>query len=302
MAAKATNFILIIGVIIKVIFATLSERKVKGSKQRRVGPNTVGYKGLQQPICDGLKLIFKEAQIPNHANGFFAFIFISSPYLFFGVSLLNWFIIPLDSDLAISEVPGGGVLLTIALSEISILGILYAGYSSNSKYSQLGSLRAIAQMISYSITISLSLIIILLTIGTIDYLTIISSQANTPLLFALFPIAICLILSLIAELGRPPKDLLEADQEIVAGHKTEYSGVKFAFFFLAEYSMMLFKGVQTTVLLLGFSNPLPFLFLLFWIRASLPRLRIDHILNLGWSNLLPFLTGYIIFLPGFLIF
>ena len=99
-------------------------------------------------------------------------------------------------------------------------------------------------MISYSITISLSLIIILLTIGTEgDYLTILESQANTPLLFALFPISICLILSLIAELGRPPKDLLEADQEIVAGHKTEYSGVKFAFFFLAEYSMMLFKGV-----------------------------------------------------------
>lgn len=281
-----------------VIFATLSERKVKGSKQRRIGPNSVGYLGLLQPICDGLKLIFKEAQIPNHANVFQFFI---SPYFFFGVSLLNWFIIPLDFNLAVSEVQGGGALITVALSEISILGLLYAGYSSNSKYSLLGSLRAVAQKISYSVAISLAVITIILTVGSIEYLTILESQMNTPLFFALFPISLILSLSCVSELGRPPMDIQEADQEIVAGHKTEYSGVKFAFFFLAEYSMMLFKGVFITVLQFGFANPLPFLFFLFWIRASLPRIRIDQILNLGWSHLQPFLTGYIIFLPGLLL-
>ena len=132
-------------------------------------------------------------------------------------------------------------------------------------------------MISYSVALSLAIISILLTVGSIEYLTILEFQMNTPLIFLLFPIAIILIISSVAELGRPPFDSSEAESELVAGHMTEYSGVAFAYFFLAEYGKMVFMGVFITVLLFGFVSPLPFLFFLFWLRASLPRVRIDHI-------------------------
>ena len=149
---------------------------------------------------------------------------------------------------------------------------------------------------------SLAIICIVLTVGSVDFLIILESQNSIPLCLCLLPIAFILILSCVAEVGRPPFDLMEAESELVAGHMTEYSGVAFAFFFLAEYSKMLFKGIFITVLLLGIVNPLPFLFLLFWLRASLPRIRIDHILSMGWSSLLPFLTGYILFLSPLLLF
>lgn len=293
-----TNLIIIISAIVKVIFATLAERKVKGSKQRRIGPNTVGYKGLLQPLTDGIKLIIKEGIIPSHAN---KILFVFSPFLFFFISLLNWQIIPLDYGISVSEIKGSGLLMTIALSEVSILGILYAGYASNSKYSLLGSLRAVAQKISYSVAMSLAILCIALTVGNLDYLIVQESQKDTPLIYALFPIGIILVISCVAEVGRPPFDLMEAESELVSGHMTEYSGVAFAFFFLAEYSMMLFKGIFITVLLFGIVNPLPFIFLLYWLRASLPRIRIDHILSKGWNYLLPFLTGYILFLPPLLL-
>lgn len=293
-----TSLVLILGVIVMVIFATLAERKVMGSMQRRIGPNTVGYLGLLQALTDGLKQILKESIVPSHAN---LLLFVISPFFFFGIALLNWFIIPLNYGLAVGEIQGGGILITIALSEVSILGILYAGYSSNSKYSLIGSQRAVAQMISYSVAMSLAIISILLIVGSIEYLTILQAQFNTPLFYAILPIAIILIISCVAELGRPPLDLQEAESELVSGHFTEYSGVMFAFFFLAEYSMMLFMGLFLTILLFGLLSPLPFLFFLFWIRASLPRLRVDHVLSMGWSHFQPFLTGYVIFLPCLLL-
>lgn len=151
-------------------------------------------------------------------------------------------------------------------------------------------------MISYSVTKSLAIICILFTVGSVDYLTILESQINNGLYLALLPVTIILIITCVAELGRPPFDLLEAESEQVAGHMTEYSSISFAFFFLAEYSMMLFMGVFISVLLFGQSTPVPFLFFLFLIRASFPRVRIDNILYFNWGHLLPFLTGYIILL------
>lgn len=191
-----TSLIIILGVVVMVIFATLAERKVKGSKQRRIGPNTVGYKGLLQPLTDGIKLIIKEGIIPSHAN---KVLFILSPFFFFALALLNWFIIPLDFGLAVGEFKGGGLIFTIALSEVSILGLLYAGYSSNSKYSLLGSLRAIAQKISYSVAMSLAIICVVKTVGSIDLLTILESQTTYPLFLALLPVAIIFIISCVAE-------------------------------------------------------------------------------------------------------
>ena len=175
-----------------------------GACQKRLGPNTVGYLGLIQPLTDGVKLIFKEIIVPNSSS---PILFLASPFFFFGIALLNWFIIPFNSDLSIGEISGGGVLFTIVLSELSILGILYAGYSSNSKYSLLGSLRAIAQCISYGITMTLAILCILVLIGDVDYLVIFNSNASTPLLLTLFPVAIILIISTVSELGRPPFDL-----------------------------------------------------------------------------------------------
>lgn len=290
--------ILMLGTILMVVFATLSERKVMGVCQRRVGPNSTGYMGLQQPLCDGVKLQIRESIVPSDSN---TLQFVQSPFFFFGVSLLNWFIIPLDYGVSLSEVKGVSVLISITLSEISIQGILYAGYASNSKYSLLGCLRAVGQMISYSVAMSLCIIAVIMTVGSPDYLLILESQMSTPLIFALLPVSIIQIISCVAELGRPPFDQLEAESEQVAGHMTEFSGVMFAFFFLAEYSSMLFLGVFLTVLLFGTVNPLPFQFLLFWLRASLPRLRIDSVLSMGWSHFQPFLTAYIIFLPSFLL-
>lgn len=198
-----SSLIIILIVILKVIFATLSERKVLAAGQKRIGPNYVGYQGLLQPLTDGLKLIFKEKIIPNSANGI---LFIISPFFFFGISLLNWAVIPLNYGISILELKGSSVLFTVALSEVSILGVLYAGYSSNSKYSLLGTLRAIAQKISYSVTLSLCIICILITVGSVDYLTILESQINTPLVYALFPLLLILAISLTAELGRSPFD------------------------------------------------------------------------------------------------
>lgn len=161
-------------------------------------------------VADGVKLILKEKIIPNNVNGF---LFVFSPFFFFGISLLNWVVIPLNYGISISDFQGISVLFSITLSEISILGLLYAGYSSNSKYSLLGSLRSIAQMISYSVTKSLAIICILFTVGSVDYLTILESQINNGLYLALLPVTIILIITCVAELGRPPFDLLEAESE-----------------------------------------------------------------------------------------
>jgi NADH:ubiquinone oxidoreductase subunit H len=150
-------------------------------------------------VTDGIKLILKEKIIPNNVNGF---LFVLSPFFFFGISLLNWVIIPLNFGISISEFQGITVLFTIVLSEVSILGLLYAGYTSNSKYSLLGTLRAIAQMISYSVTMSLAIICILFTVGSIDYLTILDSQLSFPLFLTLLPVTIILIITCVAELGR----------------------------------------------------------------------------------------------------
>jgi len=168
-----------------VIFATLTERKIKGACQRRIGPNTTGWLGLLQPLTDGIKLIIKENIIPGHSNHL---LFILSPFLFFGIALFNWLILPLDNGIFISELLGGGILITITLSELSILGTLYAGYSSNSKYSLLGSLRAIGKKISYSIAISLSIISVLLLIGSVDFHDIIKGQNYIGLSWSLLPI------------------------------------------------------------------------------------------------------------------
>lgn len=234
-----------------VIFTVLAERKLKGSKQRRIGPNSIGYLGLMQTIADGIKLIFKETIIPIQSN---QILFILSPLYLFIICFLNYFILPLNSYTFIYEL-NDGIIYTIMLSELAILGTLYSGYSSNSKYSLIGSLRAILLMISYSIGLTLSILIILLYINDFNYSIILYSQQNSSLILTSLPLFITIILSSVAELGRCPFDLIEAESELVAGQMTEYSAVIFAFFFLGEYSKKLFKGLLISCLLFGSLNP-----------------------------------------------
>lgn len=253
--------------------------------------------GLLQPFADGLKLIFKEQVITQGANKFF---FIGAPYLFFFLALLQYLILPLDHNTVLAELLGSGLLIIVAISELSIYGVLYSGWSANSKYPLLGALRSTAQMISYSVTLSLILLTVILTVGSLDLFTILSSQTHLPLFIPLFPVAIMFSISAVIECNRSPADLPEAESELVSGFMTEHSGVSFAFFFLAEYSNMLFISTLFFILFFGISFSLPFLFFFFWLRASLPRMRLDQLLTLGWTHFLPFIVGYLLFLPPFL--
>jgi NADH-quinone oxidoreductase subunit H len=291
------SLILLLGVIINVALLTLAERKVMGSLQRRIGPNKVGFLGLLQPFSDGFKLILKEQVIPAGANRFF---FLFSPYLFFYLALIQFLVLPLNNTTALAELVGAGLLIIVAISELSIYGVLYSGWSSNSKYPLLGALRSTAQMISYSVSLSLILLTVIITVGSVDLLQIISSQSNMPLMIPLLPIGIMFIISAVAETSRAPMDFQEAESELVSGFNTEHGGISFAFFFLAEYSHMLFLSTLFFVLFFGISMSLPFLFFFFWLRASLPRMRLDHLLSLGWIHFLPFIIGYLLFLPPFL--
>lgn len=289
--------ILLIGVIINVALMTLSERKIMGSMQRRIGPNVVGILGFLQPFADGFKLIFKETIIPSSSNNL---LFLFAPYLFFYLALLNWLVIPLGEGIFITELIGGGILIIIAISELSIYGVLFSGWSSNSKYSLLGSLRSTAQMISYSINFSIILLIILITLNEIHMMEIFERQTAIKLVYPLLPFAFLFILSAVFEANRAPADLPEAESELVSGFMTEYSGISFAFFFLAEYCNMLFLSSLFFVLFFGIFFQLPFIFLFFWLRASLPRIRFDQLLILGWIHILPFTISSLLLIPCFL--
>ena len=288
-----TSLILLIGVILNVALLTLTERKIMGAMQRRVGPNKVGLMGVLQPFADGFKLILKEQVIANGANKFF---FLFAPYLFFFLALFQYLILPLGRGISISELFGISLLIIITISELSIYGVLYSGWSANSKYPLLGALRSTAQMISYSVSLSVLFICLILTNNSLNLLDFLEFQ-NIPFFIPLFPIALLFIISAIAETNRSPFDLPEAESELVSGFNTEHSGISFAFFFLGEYSNMLFIGTLYTILFHGISLSLPFMFFFFWLRASLPRLRFDQLLSLGWNYFLPFIFGYIIFLP-----
>lgn len=288
--------LIILGVILSVAFITLLERKFMGSIQRRTGPTKIGYLGLIQPILDGIKLILKESVFPTTAN---IFLFLAAPFIVFYLALINWLFLPLSDSLVISEIRDGGILILIALGELAIFGVLYAGWSANSKYPLIGSIRSTAQMISYSITLSLIFVALVFISGDI---TLMSFMLFTKWKI-LFPIIPIFIISALAETNRAPFDLPEAESELVAGFFTEHSAIGFVFFFLGEYTsiltistlfgIFLFNSAFATVILLV---------IILWIRAVLPRYRFDMLLTLGWTVLLPFTISYCaIFLPTMLI-
>ena len=288
-------------------YTTLLERRLMARFQSRVGPNRAGPKGLLQPAADFVKLLLKEDVVPAGAN---KVMFVLAPVLAFVPAFMSIAVIPFGDtitlfgrpiDMVISDL-NIGILFIFAVSSLGVYALVLAGWSSNSKYSLLGGLRSSAQMISYEVALSLSVVGVLLLAGTLSLTEIVSKQTSffdwyiwkQPFGFLLF------LICGIAETNRSPFDLPEAENELVAGYHTEYSSIKFAVFFVAEYAnMVTISAVATTLFLGGWNGPLLppvvwfliklvfFLFLYIWLRATLPRFRYDQLMKFGWLVLLP---------------
>jgi NADH-quinone oxidoreductase subunit H len=312
-----------------VLVMIYAERRVSAFMQDRVGPNRVGPKGVLQPIADGIKFLMKEDLVPERAD---KPIFILAPAILLIPALMTFAVIPFGSSinlfgreiaLQVADV-NVGILYVLALTSISVYGIVLAGWSSNNKYSLLGGLRSSAQLISYELAMGLAVVSIILLAGSLRLNDIITDQQGSffswnifrqPLAFLIFLIAVY------AETNRLPFDLSEAEQELVGGYHTEYSSMKFAMFFMAEYANMITAAALTVTLFFGgWDVPLLdeaslglfgallsvlsfilkmafFLFLFIWVRWTFPRFRYDQLMRLGWKVMLP-LALFNIFLTG----
>jgi NADH-quinone oxidoreductase subunit H len=293
-------------ILLSVAITTLVERKVMSSIQRRKGPNIVGLLGFLQPIADGIKLFLKELILPSNSN---LFIFLFSPIFTFFCSILLWIIIPFDSNIILINFSFSSLYL-LSISSLSVYGIIFAGWSSNSQYAFLGGLRSAAQMISYEVCIGFIFIIMILMSESFNLIDIIYSQSYIWFIIPLFPIWILFLISCLAETNRAPFDLPEAEAELVAGYNIEYSSVAFVLFFLAEYSNIVLMSTLLSIFFfggwLGFSilNILPgslllglkismHVFIFVWIRASFPRYRYDQLMKLGWKALMPLSVSFV---------
>ncbi len=332
-AAASVIKILVVFVVylLGVAFLTLAERKIAAWIQDRRGPNRAGPGGLLQPVADGLKNFMKEETNPPFAD---RWLFILAPAMAFVPAMLTWAVLPLASplptpwgliDMAVAPLPVG-FLFTLAISSLGVYGIVLAGWSSNNKYALLGGLRSSAQMISYEIAMGMSTIPILLLAGNVSLSSIVQQQSHMGWNVLSLTVAwITFLIAAFAETNRLPFDLPEAESELVAGYHTEYSGMKFSMFFIAEYANMatvsgltavLFFGgwdipftqwdnippftvVKTVVTLLAFlAKMASFLFLFMWIRWTVPRFRYDQLMSLGWSVMLPVALAYIMLIAG----
>ena len=317
------------------------ERKAIAGMQNRIGPNKTGPFGILQTLADGIKLFFKEDLFPTRAD---RFVFALAPFLSFVPAFLSFAIIPLGGDFrdgSSGEVtlfgqvtriqladPPIGVLFALAISSIAVYGIMLAGWSSGSKYPLLGSVRASAQMVSYEAALGLSLACVLLLAGTLSTSGIVAAQATITdwhfISTGIVPFFIFMIAAT-AELNRPPFDLVEAEQELVGGFNTEYSSIRFALFYLAEFMntvtmsaliVTLFFGGPQPIAIGDFTLDIPllpnalegtfwllakilvFLYIYIWFRATLPRLRYDQLMDLGWKMLIPASLGWFMLLAA----
>lgn len=346
----------IVFVLIGVAYFTLAERKIMAAVQRRRGPNIVGIFGLLQPLADGLKLLCKEMVIPSKSN---SIVFLIAPLAIIILSLVGWAVLPFSPSPSLSvsiQTPDWfiGTLLTallsteknidlanlliptrnfyypiadlnlsilfiLAISSLNVYGIIIAGWASNSKYAFLGSLRSAAQMISYEVSIGLTILPVILLAGSSNFTEIILAQNRTVWFAApLLPCAAIFFVSMLAETNRAPFDLPEAEAELVAGYNVEYSSIIFAMFFLGEYSNMLLMSAIITILFFGgwypfLDLPLPiapplwfafkvviFCFLFVLVRATFPRYRYDQLMDIGWKVFLPVTLAFFLFCAAIL--
>lgn len=298
---------IILPIILSIAFLTVYERKVLSAMQRRRGPNVIGLFGFIQAFADGVKLILKETIIPSSSN---YIIFLLAPILIFTLSLFGWSLMPFSNNIVIVDVDLG-IILILAISSLSVYGVIMSGWASNSKYALFGALRSSAQMISYEVSIGLLIMPVILLSNTTNMSGIVYAQKE---MFNIMPFFISFILffiCILAETNRLPFDLPEAESELVSGYNVEYSALTFAFFFLAEYSYIILMSSLLVVLFLGGWIPLfkgfiftlipgfiwfflKLIFVLFtfiWVRATLPRYRYDQLMCLGWKVMLPLSLG-----------
>lgn len=281
--------------ILMVAFLTLFERKVLSAVQKRKGPNKVGVFGILQPLVDAFKLLCKEIVIPSRAN---PILFLVGPMIMLLLNLLGWLIVTPMYGWFIADL-NLGLLYILALIGLNVYGFIGAGWSSNSKYSFLGAIRASAQMLGYELTTSTIIVVIAFLSGSFNISVIIMSQQH--IWYVVFwPLFVLFFIASLAETARVPFDLPEAESELVAGYNVEYASITFAFFFLAEYGNIIMSSNLIVCLffggyfLFGFASAIFyfvklffFLFLFILIRATLPRFRFDQLMTLGWLRLLP---------------
>nr|Q70Y29.1 RecName: Full=NADH-ubiquinone oxidoreductase chain 1; AltName: Full=NADH dehydrogenase subunit 1 [Myrmecophaga tridactyla]CAD44378.1 NADH dehydrogenase subunit 1 [Myrmecophaga tridactyla] len=287
---------LIIPILLAVAFLTLVERKTLGYMQVRKGPNIVGPHGLLQPIADAVKLFTKEPLRPLTSS---KLLFTVAPTLALTLALTMWLPLPMPHSLINLNL---GVLFILAISSLAVYSILWSGWASNSKYALIGALRAVAQTVSYEVTLAIILLSVLLMSGSFTLTNLITTQEHMWLIIPTWPLAMMWFISTLAETNRAPFDLTEGESELVSGFNVEYAAGPFALFFLAEYANIMMMNALTTLLFLGaLHTPLvPGIYtanfvlktliltiMFLWIRASYPRFRYDQLMHLLWKNFLP---------------
>jgi NADH-quinone oxidoreductase subunit H len=296
-------------------YLTLAERKVIGWMQMRLGPNRVGPWGLLQPIADAVKLMFKEIVVPSGAS---KVPFVVAPAMVLVPALIAWAVIPFDDGWVLADI-NLGLLYLLATSSLGVYGILMAGWASNSKYPFLGAVRSAAQMVSYEVSMGLTVLSVILLAGSMNLSEIVRAQAGMWYVIPAFPMFVVFMISILAETNRAPFDLPEGEAELVAGFHAEYASMPFALFFLGEYmNMILMSAIAVLLFLGGWLPPLDIaplnqvpgvvwfaakvafiLFIFLWVRATLPRFRYDQLMRLGWKVFLPLTLVWLVLTAAF---